>query len=568
MRDMLQKAFPLATLIILLISSISFAGPPDAGQLLREQQPQKKLPKQLPTPEEEPEKPAKADTGVRVHLKGFTFSGYEGLITEDELQTLVADVVGKELSFGELQAVVTRVTRHLNAQGWFLARAYLPSQEITSGIIEVAIIQGKSDGSLTVKGDQTVRIREERLHRMGEQAIQEGRPLKTQTLERAVLLMNDLPGVSARASLAPGVDPGSTAVEIRVSEGPLLSGALWGDNYGNRYTGAARGNALVSVNDPFHIGDQLTLIVTGSEDLYLGQAVYSAPLSANGLRGNLSYTGLYYELGKELASIDADGDAHTVNAGMSYPWLRSRRTNIVSTLDYEYKDLSDSSADIDLHNKKLHSATLALSGDRYDTFFGGGLTTWTAGGTLGHMNEETADIAITGMEGGYTLFNVGLARLQRLSQRLMLSLSWRGQFSLDNLDSSEQFSLGGPYGVRAYAVGEGLGDEGHLFNMEIDYDTPLPSRYGTLKWNVFYDAGYITLHKDPWINSIVTATNKDHYWLQGAGIGFAYTYDNKLSVTTFWAHVIGDNDGRSFDDKDSDGKSDNNRFWVQAAWRF
>ena len=106
----------------------AFAAPPDAGQLLREQQPQRQLPQQLPQPEVEKERPPVADSGIRIDVKGFRFTGYEGLIAESELQSLVAGSIGQSLSFSELQGVAATVTTYLKKKGWFLARAYLPKQ--------------------------------------------------------------------------------------------------------------------------------------------------------------------------------------------------------------------------------------------------------------------------------------------------------------------------------------------------------------------------------------------------------------------------------------------------------
>ena len=546
----------------------AFAAPPDAGQLLREQQPQRQLPQGLPKPEVKEERTPLADSGVRIEVKGFRFSGYEGLIPESELQSLVAGSIGRSLSFRELQGVADTVTTYLKGKGWFLARAYLPKQDVTSGMVEIAIIQGTSDGSLTIKRSPTARISEQTLRGIGESAVLPGQPLNEKQLERSVLLMNDLPGVNARASLSAGATPGSTGVRIDVNEGPLLGGAVWGDNQGNRYTGAWRGNGMLNINDPFRYGDQLSLLLTGSEGLIQGRAAYSFPLTSHGLKGNLSYTGMGYELIDDLASLKAEGQSHTANAGISYPLLRSRTANVTTALNYEFKNLTDSSNNVDIRDKNLHSGTITLSGDRYDTLLGGGYTSWNAAVTTGDMHEKIADTAITKTEGSYTRFNLGLSRLQRLAERISMNLSWSSQLALDNLDSSEKFNLGGPYGVRAYPVGEASGDEGHLFNIDLRYNLPLPAAIGTFQLNGFYDAGYITLHKHPWTNAVATATNENDYWLQGAGVGLNYSYSNRISLRCAWAHVIGDNPGRSASGKDADGRSDENRFWLQGMIYF
>ncbi|GLI38216.1 BamA/TamA family outer membrane protein [Geobacter hydrogenophilus] len=552
----------------LMFFSAAQAAPPDAGQLLREQQPQRQLPRQLPTPEAEKERPPLADSGVRVAVKGFTFSDIGGLATESELQSLVADAVGKSLSFGELQGLAAKVTAYLKGKGWFLAKAYLPKQDVTGGIIEIAVIQGKSDG-LVIKRDKSARIKDESIRGIAQKSVRHGQPINEPCLERSALLINDLPGVAAKASLAPGSAPGTTSVQLDVSEGPLLSGAIWGDNQGNRYTGAWRGNGLLTINDPLRYGDQLSLLMTGAEGLTQGRAGYIFPLASNGLKGNLTYTGMHYEIVEgETAGLRQEGDSHTIDAGLSYPILRSRTANVTASIGYEFKKLMDSISDVDSRDKTLHSGTISFLGNKYDTFLGGGYTTWNAGVTTGTMDEKIADIAITKTEGRYTRFNVGLARLQRLAERTTLNLSYSAQLSLDNLDSSEKFYLGGPYGVRAYPVGEAGGDEGHLFNLDLRYDLPLPASVGLLQLNGFYDAGWVRLHKETWPNSITTISNRNDYWLQGAGLGLTYAYSGRMSLKATWAHTIGDNDGRSTDGRDADGRSDDNRFWLQAMLFF
>ena len=95
---------------------------------MREQEPQRQLPTQLPKPEAQQQRAAMDDSGISVTVKSFKFTGYEGLVEESELQQLLADAVGKKLTFNELQGLVSKVTAYLKDKGWFLARAYLPKQ--------------------------------------------------------------------------------------------------------------------------------------------------------------------------------------------------------------------------------------------------------------------------------------------------------------------------------------------------------------------------------------------------------------------------------------------------------
>ena len=408
-------------------SSLQAQTRPDAGSILRDQKPVQEQQRQLPIPEEKKRGPSKADDGLRVNVKGFTFSGYEGIATEAQLRETVASAIGSTLSFRELQLLADNITALFKEKGFYQANAYLPSQDITPGIIHIAVMQVKSDGRIGIKRDKGVRINDNFLLKIARPAVKNAQPVNEHQLERSLLLMNDLPGVSAKASLVPGTESGTSGVEIDVSEGPLFSGAVWSDNQGSYYTGSWRGNATLSINDPLHNGDQITLLLTESSGLVQGRIGYSVPLPFNGIRANLAYTGMRYELGGQLASLQYKGLGNSIDAGLSYPLLRSRTSNITTSLSYCYRALSDSNFDIDISDKQLNNATFSVSGDRYDRLFGGGYTTYNLGITTGALHESIADITLTGTEGAYTRFNFGLARMQRLSEQLNINISGTAQ---------------------------------------------------------------------------------------------------------------------------------------------
>ncbi len=565
---MAKSMFLLAVGIAFSANTLLAAPIPDAGSILRDQAPRQEQQPRIAAPEIKVVEPSKAEGGVRIAVKGFTFSGYEGIIAEAELQALAADAKGKELTFSDLQALAGKITASFRARGWEQARAYLPAQDITSGIIQIAVTQIKSDGKIIIKRDKTARVNDKVLQGYGKSAVVSGQQINFHDLERSLLLMNDLPGVSVKASLAPGVEAGTNGIELAVTEGPLISGSAWGDNQGNRYTGVWRGNARLSLNDPLHRGDQMTILLTGATGLQQGRIGYTIPLASDGVRANLSYTGMRYELGKELTDLQYKGQSHSIDAGLSYPMLRSRNSNLFAAITYGYRAFIDTVADTDISDNQINSVTMALNGDRYDQLLGGGYTSYNIGLTTGAHHESIADISLTDTEGTYSRFNLGLARLQRLAERVNLHLSGSAQLSTGNLSSSEKLSLGGPFGVRAYPIGEASGDEGQLINADIRYQLPLPSKWGNLQLSGFYDAGHITLNKTRYFYDVSNATDSNDYWLQGAGLGLNYSYSSTFSLNASWAHVIGDNPGRSFAGNNSDGQSNNNRFWLQGMLSF
>jgi hemolysin activation/secretion protein len=561
---------------LLSASRLEAAAPavlPDAGSILRSQNPQRELPGTLPSKEEKkPLIKAQGGAAVQVTVKAFRFEGYEGLASEAELQSLVAGDVGKTLDWNGLQGAAAKVTAHLRSKGWFLAEAYLPEQDLGSGIVTIAVIQGKSDGAIRIKRNSSVRISNRVLEGFASNGATPGEALNLGRLERTALLINDLPGVQARTMIAPGSVSGSSAVTLDVSEGSLVSGAVWGDNQGNRYTGIWRGNAMVTLNDPLHYGDQLSVMYVGAAGLNQGRVGYSFPIGSSGLRGNLSWTGMNYKLLQELELLGYKGDSSSIDGSLSYPLIKGRNTTLTAEAGYSGKHLTDRQGTTSLHDKSVKVGTASLSLLNYDKWLGGGATTAKVAVNMGNFNEANlsarTDANLSGVQGSFSSMTANLSRLQRVSSRVTLNLSCNTQFGFSNLDTSEKFYLGGPYGVRAYPIGEAGGDSGQLLNADLKYQLPMPPAWGRLSLGCFYDVGHITLNHTRYTGDVNTATGRNDYWLQGAGLNLNWTVSNHYTVQCSWAHTLGDNPGRSVLGMNSDGKNASNRFWLQAMISF
>src|ERR1035437_245577 len=270
--------------VFLGVCATAIAAAPDAGQVLRDQPPPPDANSPVqPMPQNDAPVPVRQKTdGILVYVRGFHFTGYEGLATEAELLAAVQRWSGRSVSVAELQDATAQVSALLRQKGFLLARAYLPKQDVTAGTVEITIVQAKVDGSVGIRRGENSRISESRLQLIADASVASGQPLQEQSLERALELINDLPGVRGRVLLEQGSAPGTTRVSIEVSEASLLSGSLWVGNFGGRHTGAIRGNGLVFVNDPTRRGDQLSFLLSGAEDMLQGRATYSTPLGSSG----------------------------------------------------------------------------------------------------------------------------------------------------------------------------------------------------------------------------------------------------------------------------------------------
>lgn len=503
----------LAGLAASLISlSVSAATAPDAGQVQQglDQQPLQLSPRQS-LPLNLPDAPADpaADAGPRLQVNGFTLEGNSALGSE-ELLGLLADLPGKELSVGQLQAAANRITRRYREQGYPLARAYLPAQEIDGGVVKIAVLEGRYG---EIKVDNPVGLGGSALAPLS--ALKAGDAVRGQPLERSLLLLQDTPGVEVKSTLRPGASTGTTDLLVGLQQAPLVTGSVDMDNYGNRFVGQYRLGGTLNLNNPLNLGDRLSLRAMGSDqDQHYGRVAYQLPLGPWATQFGVAYSDMDYELGKDFEDLRAHGNARIASVYAIQPLVRSRDFSLFTQLQFDDKRLKD---DIDLFDEKSDKharvVTLTLNGNSRDDLLGGGVNSFALGWSQGSLTLDGAqaqrtDDATAGTRGRFHKLNPSLVRLQRLSDRFSLYTQLQGQWADGNLDSSEKLYLGGAYGVRAYPQGEASGDQGWLANVELRY-----ALTGAWQLSTFVDHGEVRLNKDTW------TSDDNHRSLSGAGFG-------------------------------------------------
>ena len=510
--------------------------PPSAGQVLRElQTPPAALPQALPAARAEATADS-PDSGVRVLVKSVVITGNQEVATAD-LMPLVASLVGAEQTVSQLNAAARRITSLYRSRGFAVARALLPAQDITSGAVTIAVIEGRIASSrlvnTTVLPDAVVNsyIAD----------VKPGDVIRSAQIDRGLLLLQDTPGIaSSRATLQPGASVGTSELVIEVTPAARLAGSVTLDNYGSRYTGEYRLGANLAVASPLGLGDQFSAsALTSGQGLKFARAAYAAPLGSDGLRAELAYFATRYELGREFAALDASGRAGSTRVSVSYPFVRSAAANLSGGLSFESKRLNDQvNATATVTDKTVGITRIGLSGNRQDALGGGGLTTTDVSLGLGKLNIDSPsalriDAASAQTQGRYQVLSYALGRLQRVGSSTQLSVSFNGQLASRNLDSSEKFSLGGISGVRAFPQGEASGDEGTKATLELRHSY-------SPNWQVtaFYDWGRVRINKNPFgPNASTTANSKT---LGGVGVGLNATFERvQLKAALAWRTQCG-----------------------------
>ncbi|MBE8718148.1 ShlB/FhaC/HecB family hemolysin secretion/activation protein [Cellvibrio polysaccharolyticus] len=490
------------------------------------------------------------DGGLAILVERFAVTG-NSAFSSDVLVGLVADLQGKTLTLAQLEEAASRITLHYREQGYFLSRAYLPQQDVSGGVITIAVLEGRLG---EVRLENTSRVKDSVIQRPFKK-VEAGQLVTAEPLETPLLHLSDITGARSSTTLAPGSQAGTTDLIIKSEPAPLVSGTVELDNFGNRYTGEYRLGASVRVNNPTGYGDRLDLRALASdEEQIFFRAQYAIPVGPWATEIGGAWSDMDYELGDQFADIGATGNAQIATAFVRQNFVRTRAFNLEAQLQYDRKDLEDKIKTFgSLSDKDSELYTLTVSGDLRDNLWGGGITRASLAYTHGELQinsflDKVIDSITARTDGSFYRWTPSIMRLQNLGGKWSLHAQVHGQFASKNLDSSEKLSLGGAYAVRGFPQGEASGDQGWIANLELRYDI-------NRAWQVFglLDHGDLKRNKNRWSNAENTID------LSAAGLGARWRHDSFYVSGTIATPV---------DSRDSAIDNRDPRAWVQAIWQF
>lgn len=455
-----------------------------------------------------------AGEGTSIVLKAVRLSG-NTLISSDALIRAMGPVQGRSFDMAGLLALAAKVAAVYRADGYPFTQAYLPEQDLKSGVLQITVLEGRYGVvRATGKGHLSASAQPFLDH-----GLHHGDPIQNDKLERALLILDDQPGIKIRPIIRPGASLGEADLAVNVERSSETSGEIGVDNTGARSTGLYRLHALLDINSPFRFGDKIELnsMVT-DQHMWLGSVDYMTPLGFSGLRGQIGYAHTSYQLGAQFAALDAVGYAKSTTARLSYPLVRSQATNVEVSLGLQHKALQDDyrAAGV-VRDKTSNGIPMMVKFDRRDAAFGGGITYGMFSVLSGKLSLDDAsllnDELTARSSGSYTKANLDIARIQSMAGNLSLYLRYSGQWASKNLDASEKFNVGGFYGVRAYPLGEASGDRGWLTQLELRY------AIGKMTPFAFYDSGRSKANAQPW-----DANSNADRSISGGGLGLRAAY--------------------------------------------
>lgn len=430
-----------------------------------------------------------------------------------------------QLDFDQMQQIAARVTAAYREAGFPVAQAFLPEQTIgTDGVLHVQVIEG-TVGRVLVQGSR--RYRDDQLAATSVGLV--GRPMRLHELERAVLHAQDLPGVSVRAVLQAGERTGETDIIIVAKDSPRpyeVHAAL--SNHGTDSTGRYRAEAGVTAFNALGAGD--TLSATGGwgldpTDSWYASAALSIPSSRiAGLSGTLGFSRSELDLNTgPFAALDIHGPTTIGHVGASWTFVHSPALTARASARWIHEEsrLDGLGMELSRHKFDVLEAALML---RHTHHRSRGINLLQAS-VRKAVNDESPETnwLYPAHASHFLIGRMTLARLQALPGNQRLLVRGSAQFTSDALAPMEQFSIGGPDSVRAFALSSALGDRGVQASVEYQVDAPgFAGRASPFDGRSWGDLVTLTLFYD-WGRTSPASSNRrlavQPVTLEGAGVG-------------------------------------------------
>jgi hemolysin activation/secretion protein len=450
---------------------------------------------------------------TKVLVKAYRITG-TSVIDGAELESTVAPYVGREMELTDLEKVADLVTAEFRDKGYSLARAHIPAQEIQDGVVEIAVLEGRL-GEIIVKGNRNYST--EFIKRGLAPVVRDG-AIKQNSIEKSLLILNEYSDLKATAVLESGKERGTTDVVVNVEDKLPFHLMIDYDNFGTESVSKNRFGAELNLGRFLIVeGSSLSLRgVIGSDPrtYHYGRASYLVPINGYGTKlGFLGYGG-DFDVGQALAEFNITATTWGYSPYLTHPFVKTRSQNLSGEFGFESKDSTQFLLGSLFSRDKIRMLKAGLNYDWIDSL-GRNFITLSVfqglGDAFGAMENNDTKSSRFGADNRFTKAFLNWARVQKVTDRVLVMLRGSGQISTRPLVATEEFYIGGADSVRGYPLGEFLGDDGYNVSTELRV-SPLPNRE-ILQLVFFVDHGGVSI-KDP------PPGIKKHNHLTGAGFGF------------------------------------------------
>ena len=473
----------------------------------------------IETPEKAPV--SKAVDEIEFTIKQIKVEGVTQYPPE-QIKKIFGPLEGKRVSLEALRKSADQLESRYRADGFFLVRVFVPPQQVKDGLFSIRVVEGYIEAAFTEGGTDAAQQLVERLLA----PVVGKKPIDLKSLEKALLILNDIPGVRAAGVLRQGSALGASELVVSMVDPPKVTSLFSMNNSLSRVLGEWNTNLNVNISNPSPTrpGVLSLGLSTSALNEYLRAVTvrYSTFVGDQGMVVSMGGLAASAKLGASLVGIESN--SYSLGPRVRYPLKRSRGVSLF--VDSGLTLNHSRTTQIDVGEIIADSSTVAdVSLAAVDLGRFNGNTEATVGisqglDALGSISTNALAPSVSGFSQRFTKLKYSASRLQGLPQDFSLQFNFLGQWSSDTLLSGEQVLFGGSTLGRAYDSGAVAGDSGFGLLMELRKDMPAEKfiprlANGKVQFFIFTDYAEARLNVNP-NRSETTASLRSH----GAGLRY------------------------------------------------
>ena len=526
---------------------------------------------------------------IKLIVREIKFEGATAF-SQDELKGVVSEFVGQELNIEQAMAIPARVSKYYQSHNMVARATLVGALAREDGVLKIGVIESQIKPTQLDKALTAIAVTEPMPTSM---ALPMPMPMPapaapapaTAPIAQAPVsqvakleVREDASVVAKFAEMSPSLpmptpkagereEDVETAFILKQYAHKSRQYELLFDNYGYAATGSNRVGAGLVWNDALAKGDTLSFQGLKSQGSQYLQMAYSWATGVDGLKLGASLSSFNYEVVNDLQhAVNLSGDGLKKGLMLAYDLVNNPSELSTLGLHYDAKSLNTTAAtfaDSAYYDTKVMG--IKFKGFEREMAPGGAVFTYDATFSKGTVDmtgspNQAADLSGEHIAGEFSKFRLSTSVLQPLSGVHSFYTGLTLQRASKNLDGSEKIYLGGPLGVRAYGVGEGMGSDGELVTFEFRHKLTANTTLSE-----FYDRGHVR----PWHDGNAPgAPTNNSATLHGYGVSLSHRFDAGVTLKGTWAHRLGEEPDTAAMPRGHSGQYDRNRIWLALESRF
>lgn len=414
------------------------------------------------------------------------------LYPADRLQIITAPYLHKTISVAQLYELIAKINQLYFNDGYIFSRAFLPPQSIDRGEVHIQIIEGYV-AQIEVQGLRPefypMRMALKNLSGLG--------VLNVGELERQMLLLNSLPGLTAK-SVIEQADPqaggalGGLKIKIAFEsqKSPLT---LSFDNYGSKFIGPyqfGQSGSFYNIFGYMSATNVRFFETTQIKELKYFSLDHEIPLNGDGTTLDLSANFSRVRPGYSLLPNDINAFSRQISLSLSQPVITSRSQSLNLKLQFERLNTYTKLLGTRLYEDLYYVLSSTLNFDAADRHRGVHQLSLIVRQGLDLFDTRpsgSTDLSRAEGQSDFTSYKLKYTHQHALPKNFALRATFSGQYASMPLLSGEEFGYGGNEMGKAYNTSEITGDKGIAAQIELNY-THLGTWAVTQPY-IYYDIG-------------------------------------------------------------------------------